>query len=84
VNDLLSTFESGGVAPKNELRLREFVELGAEAGHVRSLLAKAAYVQDISPETSRSIYEQLGRQDHCLAQAMLAASYCCRSRPMSA
>jgi hypothetical protein len=75
IDDVIDTFEFGGVVPRNEPRLRETVEAGAIRGHMRSMLAKAAYLQDVDPVTSRSLYLEAAKKDNCFAQAMLAASY---------
>jgi S1-C subfamily serine protease len=75
IDQVIDTFEFGGVVPRNEPRLREAIEVGATRGHMRSMLAKAAYLQDVDPATSRSLYLEAARKDDCFGQAMLAASY---------
>jgi serine protease Do len=72
---VLDTLENGGAIPRNEVRLREFIEIGAEQGHPASALAKAAYVQDFDPKASLALYRERALADDCFGQAMLAASY---------
>lgn len=75
IDAVLETFDAGGVVPRNEPRLREAIEIGASQGHMPSILAKAAYVQDVDPSSSRELYLKAAKGDNCFAQALLGASY---------
>jgi serine protease Do len=75
IDGIIDEYSKGGVVPRNAARLNEIVEVGAERGHLRSMLAKAAYVQDIDPATAFDLYARAAAADNCYGQAMLAASF---------
>ncbi|WP_242343329.1 trypsin-like peptidase domain-containing protein [Anaeromyxobacter terrae] len=60
---------------RNDGKLKEFIELGVQYNRPTGCAAKAAYIQDLDPATAAQLYERAAMQDHCLAQAMLAASF---------
>jgi S1-C subfamily serine protease len=74
LDSILREFMPEGAFP-NDGKLKEFVELGVQHDRPTGCAAKAAYVQDLDPATAAELYERAATQDHCLAQAMLAASF---------
>jgi S1-C subfamily serine protease len=75
IDDVIDVYAKGGVVPRNEPRLHEVIEVGSEHGHMRSMLAKAAYVQDVDPAGAFDFYVTTAKADNCYGEAMLASSY---------
>ena len=65
----------GGLFPRSESRLKKYIDIGVERGSHYSILAKAAYLQDIDPVTALELYRRLAKEDDCRGQVMLAWMY---------
>jgi TPR repeat protein len=64
-----------GLFPRNEARLRRYIDLGVARGAPRSILAKAAFLQDVAPVAAHDLYRQVAVTDDCRGQLMLAWMY---------
>jgi serine protease Do len=61
-----------GLFPRNEARLRKYIDLGVARGAPRSILAKAAFLQDVAPVVAYGLYRHLAIDGDCRAQLMIA------------
>jgi serine protease Do len=64
-----------GLFPRNEARLRKYIDLGVARGAPRSMLAKAAFLQDVAPVAAYDLYRKLAVDGDCRAQLMIAWMY---------
>jgi hypothetical protein len=74
LDSVIRDFSPGGFYP-DEGKLKEFIQLGVEHDRVPAMVAEAAYIQDTDPSNAADLYRRAANKGHCLAQAMLAASY---------
>jgi trypsin-like peptidase len=65
----------GGLFPRSESRLKKYIDVGVRRGSHYSILAKAAYLQDIDPAASTELYKRVALKDDCRGQIMLAWMY---------
>jgi len=74
LDELIYKFSPSGIY-NNESKLKEFIDIGTKYNHTKSIIAKAAYFQDIDPPLAKNLYLVAAKEDDCFAQIMLAASY---------
>jgi S1-C subfamily serine protease len=55
--------------------LKKYIDIGVQLGSHYSMLAKAAYLQDIDATTAMELYRRVAREDDCRGQAMVAWMY---------
>src|SRR2546428_3276134 len=60
---------------RSETRLKKYIDIGVQLGSHYSMLAKAAYLQDIDPATALKLYRRVAKEDDCRGQAMLGYMY---------
>lgn len=65
----------GGLFPRSESRLKRYIDVGVARGSHYSILAKAAYLQDVDPAASLELYRRVAMKDDCRGQIMLAWMY---------
>jgi S1-C subfamily serine protease len=65
----------GGLFPRSESRLKKYIDIGVQLGSHHSMLAKAAYLQDIDPTTAIELYRRVATEDDCRGQAMIGWMY---------